>query len=58
MDETQQNYEIHDQEMLVIIKALVDWQHYLEGLPDPFEIFTDHDNLLFGKQLRISRQQA
>ena len=27
----EQNYEIHDKEMLAIICALEEWQHYLEG---------------------------
>jgi hypothetical protein len=34
----EQNYEIYDKEMLAIICALEDWQHYLEGLPQPFNI--------------------
>jgi hypothetical protein len=25
------NYEIHDTEMLMIIRALEEWHHYLEG---------------------------
>ena len=47
MDENQRNYEIHDREMLAIVEALRDWRHYLEGLPDPFDIVTDHDNLRY-----------
>ena len=31
--------------MLAIIEALKDWRHFLEGLPKPFEIVTDHSNL-------------
>ena len=41
------NYEIYDKEMLTIIRALKDWQHYLEGLPQSFTIITDHQNLQF-----------
>ena len=39
-----QNYEIHDKEMLAIIQALEEWQHFLEGTPCQFEIWTDHKN--------------
>ena len=27
----EQNYEIHDKEMLAIIRALEEWRHFLEG---------------------------
>ena len=47
MADTKHNYEIYDKEMLAIIWALKDWRHYLEGLPDPFTIITDHQNLQF-----------
>jgi hypothetical protein len=39
------NYEIHDMEMLTIIRALEEWHHYLEGARHPIEIWTDHKNL-------------
>jgi len=39
------NYEIHDTEMLVIVRALEEWRHYLEGAQHPIEIWTDHKNL-------------
>lgn len=45
MADAERNYEIYDREMLAIIRALEDWQHYLEGLPAPFKIVTDHRNL-------------
>ena len=45
--------------MLAIIEALKDWRHYLEGLPDPFEIITDHDNLHYWRTAQdLSRGQA
>jgi len=28
----EQNYEIHDKEMLAITQALEEWRHFLEGL--------------------------
>jgi hypothetical protein len=39
------NYEIHDTEMLAIIRGLEEWRHYLEGARHPVEIWTDHRNL-------------
>jgi len=39
------NYKIHDKEMLVIICALEEWRHFLEGATHPVEIWTDHKNL-------------
>jgi len=41
----EQNYEIHDKEMLAIIHALEEWRHFLEGARHPVEIWTDYKNL-------------
>jgi len=41
----ERNYEIHDKEMLVVIRCLEAWRHYLEGAKLKFEIWTDHKNL-------------
>ena len=41
----EQNYEIHDTEMLAIVRTLEEWRHYLEGAHHPIEIWTDHKNL-------------
>jgi hypothetical protein len=49
---TQCNYEVYDQEMLVIMIALSEWCHYLMGAAHPFEIWTDHQNLTYFKQPR------
>jgi hypothetical protein len=32
------NYEIHDKEMLVVIQALEDWCHFVEGAHHEVEI--------------------
>src|SRR5271155_4059174 len=36
------NYDIHDKEMLAVIRALEEWRHFLEGTEHRFEIWTDH----------------
>jgi len=41
----ERNYEIHDKEMLTIIRALEEWRHFLEGAWHPVEIWTDYKNL-------------
>ncbi len=45
LSETERNYEIHDKEMLAIIRALEEWRHFLEGASHKFEIWMDHKNL-------------
>jgi len=45
LNETEQNYEIHDKEMLGIICCLKAWRHFLEEARVKFEIWTDHKNL-------------
>ena len=41
----ERNYEIHDKEMLAIIRVLEEWRHFLEGGRHLVEIWTDHKNL-------------
>jgi RNase H-like domain found in reverse transcriptase len=40
-----QNYEIHNKEMLVVMRSLKEWRHFLEGAKHKVEIWTDHKNL-------------
>lgn len=59
MDPAERNYEIYDRELLAIIEALKDWRNFLEGLPQPFEIITDHRNLEYWRTAQdLSRRQA
>ena len=46
---TEWNYDIHDRELLAIYKAIKHWQAYLIWTKTPFEVQTDHANLLFWK---------
>ena len=41
----ERNYEIHDKEMLVVIRGLENWRHLLEGAKYKFKVWTDHKNL-------------
>ena len=59
LNETERNYEIHDKEMLVIIRQLESWRHLLEGAKFKFEIWTDHKNLeYFMKAQKLNWRQA
>jgi len=53
------NYEIHDKEMLAIIRVLEEWKHFLKGATYPVEIWTDHKNLeYFMTAKKLNRCQA
>jgi len=41
----EQNYEIHDEEMLAIIRGLKTWRHLLESAKFKFEVWTNLKNL-------------
>ena len=38
LNETEKNYEIHNKEMLVVIKGLENWRHLLENTKYKFEV--------------------
>jgi len=38
LSDIERNYEIHDKEMLVIVRCLETWRHFLEGAVVKFEI--------------------
>ena len=59
LNETERNYEIHDKEMLAIVRGLENWKHLLEGVCFKFEIWTDHKKLeYFMKVQKLNCRQA
>jgi len=59
LNETERNYEIHDKQMLAIVRGLEVWRHLLEGVQFKFEIWMDHKNLeYFMKAQKLNRRQA
>jgi len=38
LNETECNYEIHNKEMLAVIRCLQAWRHFLEGTKNKFEV--------------------
>ena len=59
LSDVERNYDVHDKEMLGIIRALDMWRHHLEGAKHKFEIWTDHRNLkYFMEAKKLNRRQA
>jgi len=55
----EQNYEIHNKEMLAIVRALEEWRHFVEGVEHRCEIWTDHKNLqYFMMAKKLNQRQA
>lgn len=44
--QTEQNYDIHDREMLAIVAALKEWQVYIMSSPE-IQVITDHEALKY-----------
>ena len=44
------NYNIYDQELLAVMRALDAWRHYLLSSPTTVQVFTDHKNLTYFHQ--------
>jgi len=59
LNDMERNYEIHDKEMLAVIRCLEAWRHFLEGARTKFEIWTDHKNLeYFMTNQKLNRRQV
>jgi len=55
----EQNYKIHDKEMLAIICTLEEWRHFLKEATYLVEIWTNHKNLeYFMTAKKLNRRQA
>jgi hypothetical protein len=53
------NYEIHNKEMLAVMRSLEEWRHFLEGAKYKVEIWTDHKNLgYFMTSKKLNHRQA
>ena len=57
LHDTEHQYEVHDQELLSIIKAFKQWQHYLLGNLQPVRVQTDHVNLRYFFTMKMLNQQ-
>jgi hypothetical protein len=53
------NYDIYDEELMVIIKALDEWRSKCEGAAYPLQLITDHKNLeYFMTKKLLNHRQA
>jgi len=53
------NYEIHDKEMLAIVRVLEEWRHFVEGAEHRCEIWMDHKNLQYFMTVKkLNQRQA
>lgn len=53
LQSAEQNYTVHDKELLAIISAFQNWRHYLVGSPHVIDVCCDHRNLTFFRKKRI-----
>ena len=59
LNETKQNYKIHNKKILVVIQKLENQRHLLEGVEFQFEVQTDYKNLeYFIKVQKLNCRQA
>src|SRR6266404_722412 len=59
LQSAEQNYDMHDKELLAIYEAFKSWCHYLEGSAKTIDMVTDHKNLeYFTTTKKLTRQQA
>lgn len=58
MSPAEQNYDIHDKELLAIVASLEHWRVYVEGAPS-LKVWSDHKNLVtFTTTKILSRRQT
>jgi len=59
MQAVERNYEIYDKKLLAIVEALAKWRQYLLDAKEPFEVWTNHENLkYFREPHKLNRRQA
>ena len=59
LNAVERNYEIHDKEMLAMMRSLEEWRHFLEGVQHRVEIWMDHKNLEYLMTTKkLNRRQA
>src|ERR1700731_920044 len=59
LGEHKANYSTYDKELLAIVRVVQEWRHILLSREQPFEILTDHRNLVYYRDpQRLSQRQA
>jgi len=58
-NKTERNYEIHDKNMLAVIRGSENWRHLLEDAKYKFKVWADYKNLeYFMKVQKLNKRQA
>ena len=56
---TEINYEIHNKELLAMVKAFKLWRRYCEGATHQVQVFLDHQNLKYFTTMKVlNRRQV
>ena len=56
---TERNYQVYDRELFLIIRALREWRHYVQGSSFLTEVRTDHANLTYYRSpQRLTQRQT
>src|SRR5467141_3415344 len=50
LSSAERNYEIHDKELLSVVRGLEEWRHILEGTKHTIEVLNDHRNLTYFRE--------
>jgi len=59
LSDIKRNYEIHNKEILVVVRCLEAWRYFLERASTKFEIWTNYKNLeYFVKVQKLNQRQA
>lgn len=59
LNPAEQNYQVYERELLAIIRALREWQHYVQGSSSLTVIRTDHANLTYCRSpQRLTQRQT
>ena len=59
MQPAEWNYEIYNKELLAIVEAFTKWKQYLLDITEKFEVWTDHKNLKYLRELhKLNRWQV
>ena len=59
LSDTERRYEIYNQELLGIIRALTEWRHYIQGSGHTTTVYSDHKNLTYFRTTqKLNSRQA
>ena len=59
LNTVEQNYKIHDKEMLAVVWSLEEWRHFLEGAKHKVKIWMDYKDLeSFMTVKKLNHRQA